>query len=139
MNTRSPLRTNLVRRTLLGLSAAVLAAGCAKAPPPRVDGARPVKTIIVDAGTEERTRAFPGVVEASRRVELAFRVPGLVVTLPIREGQKVKAGEVIGELRKDEFKARLTNARAQYDRFRTLLRESAVSRVEFEVAQTECG
>ena len=118
MNTTSPLRTKLVRRTLLALSAAVLAAGCEKAPPPRVEGVRPVKTIVVDAGAEERTRAFPGVVEASRRVELAFRVPGLVVTLPVREGQKVKAGEVIGELRKDEFKARLEALRGQLDQAR---------------------
>lgn len=118
MNTRCPLRTNPVRCTLLGLVAAVVAAGCEQAPPPRVEAVRPVKTLVVDAGTEERTRSFPGVVEASRRVELAFRVPGLVVTLPVREGQQVKAGEVIGELRKDEFKARLDALRGQLDQAR---------------------
>ena len=41
------------------------------------------------------TRRFPGTVEASRRVELAFQVSGLLVKLPVKEGQKVAKGEVI--------------------------------------------
>ena len=118
MNTRSPFRTKPFRRALLAASGLALLAGCEQAPPPRAESVRPVKTLVVDAGDQERTRAFPGVVEASRRVELAFRVPGLVVALPVREGQAVKAGEVIGELRKDEFKARLDALRGQLDQAR---------------------
>ena len=32
-------------------------------------------------------RTFPGKVEASKKVELAFQVSGLLVKLPVREGQ----------------------------------------------------
>lgn len=118
MKTIRPLRMKHVLRTALGVSTVALLAGCEQAAPPRVEGVRPVKMLVVDAGNEERWRAFPGVVEASRRVELGFRVPGLVVELPVREGQTVKAGEVIGELRKDEFKARLDALRGQLDQAR---------------------
>ena len=39
------------------------------------------------------TRSFPGKVEASKSVELAFQVPGLLVKLPVREGQNVAKGD----------------------------------------------
>src|SRR5262245_21221144 len=82
---------------------------------------RPVKTMVVAAGDDSRERSFPGKVEASRRVELAFQVPGLLVKLPVKEGQKVEKDQVIGELRQDEFKARLTALQGQLDRARAAL------------------
>ena len=89
------------------LSLLLFAAGCSRptSPPPEV--ARPVKTMIVTAGGEAHVRSFPGQVEASKMVELAFRVPGLLVKLPVKEGQRVAKGEVIAQLRQDEFQARL--------------------------------
>ena len=82
--------------------------GCAPAAVERPEPVRPVKTMVVASGGDVRTRIFPGVAEASRRVELAFQVPGLLVKLPVKEGQRVAKGDVIGELRKEEFEARLT-------------------------------
>jgi len=117
--TRS-LRTNLDHATVL-VAVVACAAGCATPPPSTVEGVRPVKTMVVAAGDELRSRSFPGTVEASRRVELAFRVPGLVVNLPVREGQNVAAGEIIAELRQDEFEARFDSLRAQLDQARASL------------------
>jgi RND family efflux transporter MFP subunit len=77
--------------------------------------------MVVVAGDDSHVRSFPGRVEASRRVELAFQVPGLLVKLPVREGQKVEQDEVIGELRQDEFKARLTALQGQLDQSRAAL------------------
>jgi multidrug efflux pump subunit AcrA (membrane-fusion protein) len=113
------LRTMPGSHAASALSLVALLAACASPPPPKVEVVRPVKTMVVDAGDEARSRSFPGTVEASRRVELAFRVPGVVVALPVREGQEVKAGEVIGELRKDEFQARLDALRGQLDQARS--------------------
>ena len=150
--------------------------GCAPAAVERPEPVRPVKTMVVASGGDVRTRVFPGVAEASRRVELAFQVPGLLVKLPVKEGQRVAKGDVIGELRKEEFEARLTalqgeldqaravlrrlqsgerpeetlrresnvraaearmaNARAEFRRFEQLIRNSAVSRSQYEVAET---
>jgi membrane fusion protein, multidrug efflux system len=106
------------------MAAAILGAsagGCSKPAPKQVDVVRPVKTMVVTAGSGERTRVFPGTVEASKRVELAFQVPGLLATFPAREGQKVAKGEQIGQLRQDEFQARLKSLQGQLDRARAAL------------------
>ena len=74
--------------------------------------------MVVSAGAESNVRTFPGRVEASNKVELAFQVSGLLVSLPVREGQKVTANEVIAQLRQDEFQARLRALQGQLDRAR---------------------
>src|SRR5262249_39069720 len=100
----------------------VLAAGCSQPAATRPEPVRPVKTMIVSAGGEPRGRIFPGKVEASQKVELAFQVPGIPVELPVREGQKVAKGELIARLRQDEFQARLKSLQGQLDQARAALR-----------------
>lgn len=99
----------------------LIAGGCSEPPSPTTELDRPVKTMVVAAGDDVRIRSFPGTVEASRRVELAFQVPGLLVKLPVREGQKVAKGDVIAQLRQDEFQARLTSLQGQLDQARATL------------------
>jgi RND family efflux transporter MFP subunit len=77
--------------------------------------------MVIIEGGEPHVRSFPGKVEASRKVELAFQVPGLLVKLPIKEGQKVSKGEVIAQLRQDEFQARLKALQGQLDQARSRL------------------
>jgi RND family efflux transporter MFP subunit len=78
--------------------------------------------MVVSAGEEPHVRTFPGKVEASRKAELAFQVPGLLVSLPVKEGQRVAKGEVIAQLRQDEFQARLKTLKGQLDQARAALR-----------------
>lgn len=78
--------------------------------------------MLVVPGDGVRTRLFPGRVEAARRVELAFRVPGVLVELPVREGDRVAQGDLIAKLRQDEFQARLTSLKGQLDEARASLR-----------------
>lgn len=101
--------------------AIVLVGGCSQEPPLASDVVRPVKTLVVTAGDDSHVRMFPGKVDASRRVELAFQAPGLLVKLPVKEGQKVEKEEVIGQLRQDEFQARLTVLQGQLDQARAAL------------------
>ena len=51
-------------------------AGCSESPPPAAEVVRPVKTMIVTGGDPAKVRSFAGTVQASRQVELAFRVAG---------------------------------------------------------------
>jgi membrane fusion protein, multidrug efflux system len=71
--------------------------------------------MTVAGATEPDTRIFPGRVDASRQVDLAFQVPGVLVKLPVKEGLSVTKGEIIAQLRRDEFQARLETAQAQLD------------------------
>jgi len=47
--------------------------------------------MLVETGDRSLARTFPGKVEASKTVELAFQVPGLLVKLPVKEGQNNSA------------------------------------------------
>jgi membrane fusion protein, multidrug efflux system len=99
-----------------------MALGCAPAPQKKALPIRPVKTLVVTAGGQPRIRMFPGTVEAAKKVELAFQVPGLLQKLPAREGQEVAAGDLIAQLRQDEFQARLAALQGQLDQARAVLR-----------------
>jgi RND family efflux transporter MFP subunit len=103
---------------LIALPLLFLLTGCSSNDPAAADVPRPVKTMVVVAGGEPHVRSFPGKVEASRKVELAFQVPGLLVKLPVKEGQKVAKDEVIGQLRQDEFQARRKTLQGQLDQAR---------------------
>lgn len=105
----------------LSLCAILILGGCAEPPPPQRDVVRPVKTMVVTAGGETRERILPGTVEASRRVELAFQVSGILAELPVREGQSIAKGELIARLRQDEFVAALEGRQSQLDQARARL------------------
>ncbi len=113
------------RATGAGLALAVAAAlaGCdrgrdaTKSPPP----IRPVKTMVIAASDGLSSRSFSGRVDATKRVELAFQVPGLLVELPIAEGQRIAKGDLIARLREDEFRARLATLQGQLDQARAVL------------------
>lgn len=98
-----------------------LSGGCEPVSTQKTTAVRPVKTMVVSAGEDVRIRSFPGTVEAAKRVELAFQVSGLLIELPVREGQEVKKGDLIGQIRKDEFQARLAALQGQLDQARAEL------------------
>jgi RND family efflux transporter MFP subunit len=100
------------------LTCMLFGSGCSRKAPPAAEVARPVKTAVVTLGGDSRTRTFPGRVEASKQVELTFQVAGLIVDLPVREGQKVAKGDIVAQLRQDDFKARLAALQGQLDRAR---------------------
>jgi len=104
------------------LTLLLLTAGCSPPAPRPSEPIRPVKTMVVVAGDETHQRAFSGRVEASKKVELAFQVPGLLATFPVKQGQKVAKGDLIGQLRQDEFQARLKALQGQLDQARAGLR-----------------
>lgn len=128
---------------VVGLSLLPLSGGCSRQEAPAVEAIRPVKTAIVMAGEPLHERTFPGRVGASMQVELAFQVPGVIVNLPVREGQRVSQGEVIAELRRDEFVARLGSVQGQLEQARAALvaaragqRPEEILRLETQVRST---
>lgn len=101
---------------------------------------RPVKVTTV-ASRYEIKQDFSGIVDAVKYVNLAFRVPGQIIELPVVEGQKVKQGELIARIDPREIrltfeaaKANYEQAKAQLERSTRLLSKQAVSQQEFEMA-----
>jgi multidrug efflux system membrane fusion protein len=80
-----------------------------------IEQPRPVKTMVVATENKPDIRSFPGKVEAAKSVDLAFQVPGLLIREPGKEGERVAKGQVIAQLRQDEYQARLTAAKGQLD------------------------
>lgn len=109
------------RLWLFALSLACITTACSRQSPPPPEGIRPVKTMVVGENGASYVRSFPGRVEAAKTVDLSFQVPGLVVTLPVKEGQKVARGQMIGQLRSSEFQARREAAQGQLDQGRAVL------------------
>lgn len=151
-----------VKRPDLGLwiplCTVCLIAGCSSRQEVSSEEVRPVKTIVVTATDQPLVRSFPGIVQASKMADLGFQVPGVLVSLPFREGQRVSKGKVVARLRSDEFQARvqtmqasldqararfraaesrLTNSKTESERFGRLVESTAVSRSDYDSIQTQ--
>ncbi len=121
------------------LSLLIGAAGCGggpEAPPTHV--VRPVATMVLGSA-ERRGLSFPGTVQASDRADLAFRVPGSVIALPINEGDYVERGQLLARLDPTDYDLTFLEARATYDqseanyqRYKRLYEREAVSLAELE-------
>ena len=114
-------RQGLGPGVVLALSLAWFAAACSAPRESTPEVVRPVKTMVVAPENEPQIRTFPGKVEASSKVELAFQVPGVLVRLPVKEGQTVRKGAIIAQIRQDEYQARLETAQGERDRARATL------------------
>ena len=108
----TPLRT--VAAALVALS---LLAGCQQAPPPETaEFSRPAEILEVGGGAQASGLRFPGRVRAVERAELAFNVPGQIVELPVKEGQKLAKGDLIARLDPASFEVRLASATAEFEK-----------------------
>ena len=104
---------------------------------------RPVKTFVVDTGGAASQRQFPGRIEAARRADLSFRVPGTVKDILVKEGDTVGEGTVLARLDATDFRIALSdrqasydNARRNYERARELLPSGNISRLDYDRTET---
>lgn len=104
---------------------------------------RPIPTATVQAAPGHCLRQFPGQVRASRRVELAFSVPGLLDRLNAEEGGRVQREGVLARLDQrdyqyalDRAQAAFENAERELDRCRNLREQKVATEVEYEDAET---
>jgi len=95
---------------------------------------RPIKLMTVGSNLTGQTRSLPGTVRATDRVDLAFQVSGPLIELPVREGQRVKRGDLLARIDPRDYETSLRNAKgamarakagvdyavAEYQRFRNV-------------------
>lgn len=100
---------------------------------------RPVKVMLIKGGVEENSRNFPGKVVASNRVDLSFDVPGLLIELPILEGDTIKKGELIAKLDPEKYQeavneteAKYVRAKAQLERAQKLIKDKYLSQADYD-------
>jgi RND family efflux transporter MFP subunit len=97
----------------------------------------------VEGKTQTNTEEVVGTVRSKTRATLEAKVTGRITKLPVVLGQPVKAGELVVRLDAAEIVARLDQAeaslqQAERDRKRiaTLFDQQAVTRAEYEAADT---
>jgi len=144
-------RTNSALTTALIGASIILATACGSGPTDddRADiQAQPAKIVTVGApGASART--YPGRVQASQRVSLAFRVGGPVVAIHADKGQRVVAGQVLARIDTRDYEVRVANLEAQlaaaraqevqaaegYQRVRGLFEHDNASKADFDNAK----
>lgn len=125
-----------------GLCLSILFAACSSesASKPALEPVvRPVKIHTVSAAGEEPVREYPGAVEAAEQAQLSFEMPGEVVRLDVREGERVEKGQVIARLQArdvqskvDAAKANRDAAQSAYERAQRLYEQDIVSLQQLE-------
>ncbi len=129
-----------MHRLLLLISTIVILSACGTeelaAPPPTV---RPVKLFVVEGTGADALRRFPGVISASQRAELSFKVGGTMQRILVKEGDNVKEGQVLAQLDQTDFKTRtrdrqatFDNADKNYQRGKELVDKGAISKLNFD-------
>lgn len=123
----------------------MLSAGCSKGEAPQAaDTARLVKTTVVEAPETAGVRRFPARIDALYKAELAFRVPGTVQDLPIKEGERVVEGQLLAALDPTDYQILAKDARATFDRAKNdferaqeLIEDDFISRSDFDAKEGE--
>jgi len=121
----------------------------AQGPPGMPPG--PVKYTEAREQKVQRSVTLPGSVESRITSTVASEVAGLVIELPVREGDRVKSGQTIARLRTSslelhrqalagqlkEAKARLDQAERQLERARELRATGVMSQSQFDETESE--
>lgn len=116
---RVPWKLSLVAALLLWS-----AAGCENDEPVAAPPAAPEVSVTVAKPTVREVTdyfEFPGQTEAVEEVEIRAQVSGYLVKIPFRDGQDVKAGDLLFEIDPEPYQAALDKAKAELDRLRALL------------------
>ncbi|MDO6762135.1 efflux RND transporter periplasmic adaptor subunit [Agarivorans sp. 1_MG-2023] len=82
---------------------------------PLNESVRPVKIMQISVGDNLETSTFPAVINDNRLVDLSFTSGGKVISLPVKNAQFVKKGDVIASLDQRELKNSLNQVKAQYN------------------------
>ncbi len=80
---------------------------------------RPAKIATAHANITDQNKTFPGITEAAKRTDLAFRVNGQIINLTVRAGQDLKQGDLIAELDTAKYQNTFNDRRAKYELART--------------------
>lgn len=107
---------------------------------------RPVKTMVLGGEAATVRRQFPGKVRASNRVDLSFQVSGQIIELPIKEGQKMNKGDLIGRLNEKDYRSNLRAAEANFskskanlERANELIIKNFISKLDYDRIKAQYG
>ncbi len=128
----------------------VLLSACRRAEEAPAPEIRPVRAITIESRTGGDSIALTGSVQAQTEINLAFRIDGRMLERAVSIGDTIQPGQLVARLdaQNEESslqaaqaqlvasRARLNEARNNFERFRDLVAEKAVSQASFEQAES---
>ena len=87
--------------------------GCGKEEVAEKKVVRPVMAMQVTDAVQFRQRQFPGTAKATQEIDLAFRVSGPLITLPVDIGDEVSIGDVVARIDPRDYEVELRSARGE--------------------------
>ena len=128
----------LIMRTFQTLFILLALCGCGRRQP-APETVRPVK-VVTASGAGVIDKDFAGMATPDDAVNLAFKLPGQVLDVPVSQGESVKKGALLAELDPRDIQLQVSadrsayeEARSQLQRMQRLLEHEAVSQQEFEM------
>ena len=100
---------------------------------------RPVKTIIVKAENNAIKKTYAALVTATQQIDLSFRVSGKLQELPIKNGMKVKKGDVIAKLDERDFKRKITQLKSQINQANAQMKAMRAGARPEDIASLQAG
>jgi RND family efflux transporter MFP subunit len=127
----------------------ILIAGCGSEQEASKPQARPVRTVTIEKREAATPVSLTGRIESADEAALGFRISGRMMERPVNMGDHVEAGQIIARLEPQNetnalrsaqaelaaAQARLTQARNQFERQETLLRQGWTTRANYDLAE----
>jgi RND family efflux transporter MFP subunit len=126
--------------TLFTLTSFLFLAGCGDEEiAQEAEVSRPVKTMVIGGAQAGGKREFPGVVDATRKADMSFRISGKLESISIKEGDQVEEGQELARLDQTDLKITLADrqanydtAKANFDRAAKLVDKGHISRTDYD-------
>lgn len=110
---KHPIKSAMNTFCMLSITFALtLLLGCEKEVVEEKEVLRPVRTLQVTPAQIGNTRIFSGVSQSEQEVQLSFRIPGTVIKLPIKVGDRLKKGDLVAQLDPATYELQAAQSRA---------------------------
>lgn len=93
----------------------LLLAGCVEKSNRQREMIRKVKIEPVQQSDSLTEKHFPGIIQEANEINLAFRVAGPIEKILVKDGDFVKAGQLVAQIDTRDYEVQLAAAQAQYD------------------------
>jgi RND family efflux transporter MFP subunit len=128
------------RKHMIILAAALAIAGCGNGQEPETEKtAAPVRVATVETAPATEMLRAVGVVAPADEVRLSFKTGGVVRSIEVQQGERVRAGQLLATLLDDEVAAAVSQARAvaekaarDLERGKALLADEVATREQVE-------
>ncbi|UTT84522.1 efflux RND transporter periplasmic adaptor subunit [Vibrio pelagius] len=126
-------------KSAIGLSCLALLVGCERPEVTSEINVPLVRTMEVQVLDFHDKLYFPAVANAAEKAHLSFRVAGEINRLTVKEGERVKEGDLIAELDPTDYQLEVDNAQArytvvnsQYKRSSPLVKKGLLAKSQFD-------